>query len=157
MIGKIQELSTRPELIRPFLAREIKRRTAARRDLAHRGASRDRESARLPEPAEDLLGVVAGQPLDHGQLARGHRPLPGVARQVEAADQPVFGLRVIGQVSGIVLEKRLALLAGRALGVGLAARHDLLESREVGLELGPASGASSRALRSGLTPMSPLA
>jgi acyl-CoA reductase-like NAD-dependent aldehyde dehydrogenase len=55
VIGKIRELSTRPDLIRPFLAGEIKRRKATRRDRERRARGLERRIAELEARQRQLV------------------------------------------------------------------------------------------------------
>ena len=55
VIGKIQELASRPDLIRPFLAREVKRRRAASRKRVHRTLRLDRRIADLEARQRELV------------------------------------------------------------------------------------------------------
>lgn len=72
VIGKIQELSTRPDLLRPFLAREIKRRKAANRERERRARGLERRIADLEDRqgrlvdwlAETLPGKAAARKLN---------------------------------------------------------------------------------------------
>ncbi|MGH7564739.1 MAG: recombinase zinc beta ribbon domain-containing protein [Gemmatimonadota bacterium] len=72
VIGKIQELATRPDLIRPFLAKEIKRRKAASREREHRARGLERRLADIEARqgrlvdwlAETLPGKAAARKLN---------------------------------------------------------------------------------------------
>jgi hypothetical protein len=59
VIGKIQELASRPDLIRPFLAREIKRRKVAQRDREHRAGALERRLADLEARQGRLVDWLA--------------------------------------------------------------------------------------------------
>ncbi|HYN19936.1 MAG TPA: zinc ribbon domain-containing protein [Thermoanaerobaculia bacterium] len=59
VIGKIQELATRPELIRPFLARETKRRKAASRERTRRARGLERRIADLEARQGQLVDWLA--------------------------------------------------------------------------------------------------
>jgi hypothetical protein len=116
VIGKIQELSTRPDLIQPFLAREIKRRKAASRDRERRARRLERRMADLETRqgrlvdwlAETLPGKAAARKLNEkierleeekGALAeeragierRGDENLDGVTAEAVARHLAEFG------------------------------------------------------------------
>ena len=54
-------------------------------------AARAAHDPGAPQPEQDLLDVVAGQPLDLGDLAPGDRPLGDPTREMQRADDAVFG------------------------------------------------------------------
>lgn len=59
MIGKIQELATQPDLIRPFLVREIKRQKTAQPTLARRKQALERRIADLETRQRQLVDWLA--------------------------------------------------------------------------------------------------
>jgi hypothetical protein len=59
VIGKVHELASRPDLVRPFLNREIKRRRAGRRDLDRRARTLERRLTELDARQREMVDWLA--------------------------------------------------------------------------------------------------
>jgi hypothetical protein len=99
VIGKLQELADHPARIRPFLGREIRRRSAGRQDLACRAAALDQAISELDRRQREMVDWLA-------------ETLPGKA----AARKLNEKIEAVEQEKNALAEERAALRRRLAAG-----------------------------------------